>query len=77
VEVSNTINASQSTSLSTIEILKLIDIGQQIEALQSQLTGLISKVNDHINNHFQQLEEKLITSSVPVESTSSMPSKTS
>jgi len=39
-------------------------IGQQIDALQSQLTGLMTKVNNHINAHFQQLEEKLTTQSV-------------
>ena len=37
----------------------------------------MAKVNDHINAHFQQLEEKLTTSSVPTASTTSIPSKTS
>ena len=43
-------------------------IGQQIDALQSQLTSLMTKVNDHINARFQQLEEKLTTQSVPAKS---------
>jgi len=58
VEVSKAINASQSESLGATENPQ-ISIAQQIEALQSQLTGLMSKVNDHINDRFQQLEEKL------------------
>ena len=76
VEVSKAINASQLTSLSTTQNPQ-IAIGQKIEALQSQLTGLMTKVNDHINARFQQLEEKLTTSSVPTASTTSIPSKTS
>ena len=31
-------------------------IGQQIEVLHNQLTGLMTKFNDHINFCFQQLE---------------------
>ena len=34
---------------------------QQFETLQSQLTGLMTKVNDYINVRFQQLEEKFTT----------------
>ena len=74
VEVSKAINARQSTSSSTTQNPQ-IAIGQQIEALQSQLTGLMTKVNDHINACFQQLEEKLTTSSVPAESTISIMTK--
>ena len=54
-----------------------ISIGQQIEALHSQLTGLMSKVNDHINDHFQQLEEKLTSNPAPVDNSASIPSKSS
>ena len=76
VEVLKAINASQPTSLSTTQNPR-IAIGQQIEALQSQLIGLMTKVNNHINARFQQLKEKLTTSSVPAKSTISIPSKTS
>jgi len=49
VEVSK---AMPEAILSTTENPQ-INIGQQIEALKSQPTGLISKVNDHINDRFQ------------------------
>ena len=52
-------------------------IGQQIDTLQSQLTGLMTKMNDHINARFQQLEEKLKTKSVPAKSATSISSQSS
>ena len=52
-------------------------IGQQIEVLHNQLTGLMTKVNDHINFCFQQLEEKLSNSSANNESINPIPSQTS
>jgi len=72
--ISKAINASQSESLGTTENPQL-STDQQIEALQSQITGLMAKVNDHINDHFQQLEEKLTTSPVPVDNSTSIPIK--
>ena len=48
-------------------------IGQQIEVLQNQQT----KFNDHINFHFQQLEEKLSNSSANSESINPIPSQAS
>ena len=60
IEVSKVVNCGQLTR-SSIAQNSEVAIGQQIEALQSQLTGLMTKVNDHINVRFQQLEEKLTT----------------
>ena len=51
VEVSKVVNSGQLTCSSTAQNSE-VAIGQQIEALQSQLTGLMTKVNDHINVHF-------------------------
>ena len=50
-------------------------IGQQIEVLHNQLTGLMTKVNDHINLRFQQFEEKLSNSSANNESINPIPSQ--
>ena len=54
VEVSKIINTDLPSN--TMQNAQLA-IGQQIEVLQNQLTGLMTKVNDHINFRFQQLEE--------------------
>lgn len=39
-------------------------VDKQIEALQTQITDLVGKVNDQINSRFQQLEEKITTNSL-------------
>ena len=52
-------------------------ISHQTEVLQNYLTGLMTKVNDHINFRFQQLEEKLSNSSGNSESVDPIPSQAS
>ena len=74
VEVSKIINTGLPSN--TTQDAQLA-IGQQIEVLHNQLTGLMTKVNDHINFHFQQLEEKLSNSSANNESINPIPIKSS
>ena len=61
VEVSKAINTGLSSSSNTTQDAQLA-IGQQIGVLQTQLTGLMTKFNEHINFCFQQVEEKLSNS---------------
>ena len=74
VEVSKIINTGLPSN--TTQDAQLA-IGQQIEVLHNQLTGLMTKINDHINLHFQQLEEKLSNSSANNESINPIASQAS
>ena len=76
MEVSKAINTGLSSSSNTTQNGQFA-IGQQIEVFQSQLTDLMTKVNEHINSCFQQLEGKLFNSSVNGESINPLPSQTS
>ena len=76
VEVSKAINTGLSSSSNTTQDGQLA-IGQQIEVFQNQLTGLMTKVNEHINSCFQQLEVKLSNSSIHSESITPLPSQAS
>ena len=76
IEVSKAINTGLSSSSNTTQDRQFA-IGQQIEVFQSQLTDLMTKVNEHINSCFQQLEGKLSNSFVNGENINPLLSQTS
>ena len=53
------VNTGLSSFSNTAQDAQLA-IGQQTGVLQTQLTGLMIKVNEHINFRFQQLEENYL-----------------